>query len=121
MERISGEHSTPRSQVERIINSFISEIQRELASGNKVYISKLGTLGLRHRGPRTARNPKTGVLVEAAAATFPIFSFSKNIKEAVRDTRPLHQDTEEADNQPQKHQPQQQQQAKDSRLFGWLS
>ena len=120
--------SLPRSQVDTILSLFIDKIKDELTKGKKVYISRLGTFHLRRRGPRTARNPKTGAPIDAPAATFPSFSFSGNIKEAVRDTLPLSGQTEEETGEteeqqqphPRSHNQQQQQGKNNSKLFGWL-
>ncbi|KAL8273473.1 hypothetical protein Esti_002539 [Eimeria stiedai] len=122
VERVAVELSLPRSQVEKTVSLFNTFIQQDLAAGKKVYVSKLGTFGLRRRGPRAARNPKTGTPLEAPAATFPSFSFSRNVKEAVRDTLPLFEDAEETAPPQQAHQHRQQQHntKKDSKLFGWL-
>ncbi|KAL8435010.1 hypothetical protein ACSSS7_002768 [Eimeria intestinalis] len=122
VERVAVELSLPRSQVDKTVSLFNTFIQQDLAAGKKVYVSKLGTFGLRRRGPRTARNPKTGAPLEAPAATFPSFSFSRNVKEAVRDTVPLFDEAEETPPPQQSHQHRQQQHhtKKDSKLFGWL-
>ncbi|KAL8441898.1 hypothetical protein Emag_006820 [Eimeria magna] len=122
VERVAVELSLPRSQVEKTVSLFNTFIQQDLAAGKRVYVSKLGTFGLRRRGPRSARNPKTGAPLEAPAATFPSFSFSRNVKEAVRETVPLFEDAEESPPPHQTHQHRQQQHhtKKDSKLFGWL-
>lgn len=118
IEKLSTELSVPRSQIEKVLNLFASHITQELANGKKVYISKLGTFGLRRRGPRPARNPKTGEVLEAPAATFPSFSFSRNIREAVRDTLPLFDDGEGTSDQQEEVTPKQDK--KEPKLFGWL-
>ncbi|KAL8444766.1 hypothetical protein Emed_006081 [Eimeria media] len=122
IERVAVELSLPRSQVEKTVSLFNTFIQQDLSAGKRVYVSKLGTFGLRRRGPRTARNPKTGAPLEAPAATFPSFSFSRNVKEAVRDTVPLIEDAEDTPppHQTHQHRPQQHHTKKDSKLFGWL-
>ncbi|KAL8426885.1 hypothetical protein Efla_002493 [Eimeria flavescens] len=122
IERVAVELSLPRSQVEKTVNLFNAFVQQDLVAGKRVYISRLGTFSLRRRGSRSARNPKTGEALEAPAATFPSFSFSRSIKEAVRNTIPL---SEAAEGSPAEQQPPQQRQQqhpnkKDSKLFGWL-
>ncbi|OEH73948.1 histone family DNA-binding protein [Cyclospora cayetanensis] len=126
LQRICAETGLPRTQVERVVGLLTEYINENLAKGKKVFVSRLGTFSTRRRGPRTARNPKTGDAIEAPAATFPSFSFAKSIREAVRDTIPLDTEEEnEADGKPLQHFPQHaqqqhQQKKQDSKLFGWL-
>lgn len=54
-----------------------------VAEGNEVSISGVGKVKIVERDARTARNPKTGNVVDVPAKKVPKFQFSKNIKEAV--------------------------------------
>ncbi|PHJ25879.1 dna-binding protein [Cystoisospora suis] len=87
---VAAELQHPRADVERIFAALLRHISTNLEEGRKISISKFGTFGLRRRGERTARNPRTGEALDVAAATFPTFSFSKVIKERVRDVMPAH-------------------------------
>ena len=126
MQRISEETALPKAQVERVVSLFTQYVTQGLQGGQKVFVSRLGTFSLRRRGPRTARNPKTGALLSVPAVTFPTFSFSRSVREAVRDTLPHGQGSlEETEEQEAQHHSQQQlqyqqQKKRDSKLFGWL-
>ncbi|PFH35010.1 histone family DNA-binding protein [Besnoitia besnoiti] len=95
---VAAELQVPQKDVERTVNTLLRHISNSLEQGNKVAISKFGTFGLRRRGERTARNPRTGEPLNVPASTFPTFSFSKVLKEKVREVMPVHQ--EESDEEP---------------------
>lgn len=116
--RIAAQSGAPKVEVESIINSFLASIQEELQKGKKVFVSRLGTFSLRRRGPRTARNPRTGEQLDIGAATFPAFSFSKGVREAVRDVLPLHAE-ESQDEDDQQNKDEELPAKTGSRLFSW--
>lgn len=53
-----------RQQVRRILDNLFGAIIDQLAQGGRVELRGLGSFSTRVRKGRTARNPKTGALVE---------------------------------------------------------
>ncbi|KFG65645.1 histone family DNA-binding protein [Toxoplasma gondii RUB] len=105
---VAAELQVPRAEVEKTVSAFLRHISASLEQGQKVSLSKFGSLGLRRRGERVARNPRTGEQLTVPATTFPTFSFSKVLKDKVREVIPAHEaDEEDAD------------ETKKKGLFGW--
>lgn len=59
IERIAEKSSCKQVLVKRIIQWFLDEIIRELSNGNRLEFRDFGVFESRHRGSRTAQNPKT--------------------------------------------------------------
>jgi len=50
-----------RRDIERIVNVVLNEIVDALARGDRAELRDFGAFTVRHRAPRTGRNPRTGV------------------------------------------------------------
>lgn len=50
-------------EVETIVNTFLSEMSNALVSGDRVELRGFGSLSVKRRDPRVARNPRTGSVV----------------------------------------------------------
>lgn len=59
MERIAKSTAIKRSDVKRVVQSFLDEIINELAKGNRLEFREFGVFEVKERAPRTAQNPKT--------------------------------------------------------------
>ncbi|CBZ54110.1 putative DNA-binding protein HU, partial [Neospora caninum Liverpool] len=96
---VAAELQLSRADVERTVGALLRHIAASLEQGQKVSISKFGSFGLRRRGERVARNPRTGEPLNVPATTFPTFSFSKVLKDKVRDVMPAHEDDGDDDSE----------------------
>ena len=67
----------------RVLDSLISSVTAELASGGDVALVGFGTYKVNDRAARTGRNPQTGAEIQIAAAKVPAFKAGKALKDAV--------------------------------------
>ncbi len=73
MANLVLDHKTAKN----LINTLLSIIKNELASGDGIMISGFGEFSIRHKKPRTGRNPKTKIEYEISARTVVTFYPSK--------------------------------------------
>ena len=69
---------------EDIVELIISKIVDTMKKGEDVSIAGLGIFAVKARKARTARNPKTGELIQVAAMKVPKFRAAKALKDAVK-------------------------------------
>jgi integration host factor subunit alpha len=50
----------PRNESQELVEHVLSEISNSLARGEQVKLSSFGSFGIRAKGQRVGRNPKTG-------------------------------------------------------------
>jgi len=67
----------------RALDSLISSVTTELASGGDVALVGFGTYKVNDRAARTGRNPQTGAEIQISAAKVPAFKAGKALKDAV--------------------------------------
>ncbi len=71
--------------VERIVNTILDEIVRAMANDNRVELRGFGAFSVKHRKPRTARNPRTGEAVEVPGKKVPFFKAGKEMRERLNE------------------------------------
>ncbi len=71
-------------QAEQVVDSVIDTITKTLQRGDEVSIAGLGIFSAKMRAARTARNPRTGEMVDVPAMRVPKFRAAKALKDAVR-------------------------------------
>lgn len=69
---------------EEAVNALFDALVGSLKKGEEVSIAGLGIFSVKARAARTARNPRTGALVQVPAMKIPKFRAAKALKEAVR-------------------------------------
>ncbi|MEM1307875.1 MAG: integration host factor subunit beta [Pseudomonadota bacterium] len=67
--------------VEKIVNVVFDEIVDALAQGDRVELRGFGAFTVKHRAPRTGRNPRTGATVEVDEKFVPFFKTGKDLRE----------------------------------------
>jgi integration host factor subunit beta len=67
--------------IERIVNVILDEIVEALAQGNRVELRGFGAFTVKHRAPRTGRNPRTGAPVKVEEKFVPFFKSGRELKE----------------------------------------
>ena len=68
-------------EVDDLVTSVFDEISDALARGDRVELRNFGTFSVRDRGPRAARNPRTGETVQVGAKRVPHFKPGKRLLE----------------------------------------
>ena len=66
--------------LEKVVNAILGTIGEALARGDRVELRGFGTFGVKNRGARTGRNPKTGDLVEVSEKAVPVFKTGKEMR-----------------------------------------
>jgi len=67
--------------VEKIVNVVLDEIVEAMARGERVELRGFGAFTVKHRAPRTGRNPRTGQAVEVDEKFVPFFKTGKELRE----------------------------------------
>lgn len=75
--------------VERIVNVVFDEIIAAMARGDRVELRGFGAFSVKHRAPRTARNPRTGKPVTVKEKFVPFFKTGKDLRERLNRPAPL--------------------------------
>jgi len=69
------------------LDAVLSEVQTAVAKGERVAITGFGVFEKRVRGPRTARNPRTGEAVKVKKTSVPTFRPGAGFKDVVASGR----------------------------------
>jgi len=65
---------------ETIVNAMFEAMAEVLARGERIEIRGFGSFGVKERGARQGRNPRTGDVVEVAAKRIPFFRAGKDLR-----------------------------------------
>ena len=84
IREICWDTGATRYSAERIVDSLLNNIQREVANGNSVMLKDFGTFEGKKRAPRTGRNPHTNTPVPIPAKTIPSFKPAQKFKDVVK-------------------------------------
>jgi integration host factor beta subunit len=84
IERLSQQSGVlNRKDSELVVNIVFDSIADALKQGDKVEIRGFGSFTVRERDARTARNPKSGEVVDIPAKKTPFFKTGKDLRERV--------------------------------------
>ncbi|WP_294578322.1 HU family DNA-binding protein [uncultured Thomasclavelia sp.] len=83
IEAIASNAEMTKTDVDKVITSFVDVVTDALANGEKVSLKGFGNFEVRERGERTGRNPRTGEPMTIAASKAPAFKASTALKNAV--------------------------------------
>jgi integration host factor subunit beta len=67
--------------IERIVQVMFDEIVSALSRGDRVELRGFGAFTVKHRAPRTGRNPRTGTSVSVAEKFVPFFKTGKELRD----------------------------------------
>lgn len=81
--RISERTGLKKVVAKEIIQTFITEVIRELAKGNRLEFREFGVFEIKMRAPRRARNPRTGTSVDVPAKKVVHFKAGRLMKQKV--------------------------------------
>jgi len=73
----------PRNESQDLVELVLSEIASSLARGESVKLSSFGSFGIRQKGQRIGRNPKTGQEVPITPRRVLVFRPSNIMKERI--------------------------------------
>jgi integration host factor subunit beta len=71
--------------IERIVNVMFDEIVAALSRGDRVELRGFGAFTVKHRLPRTGRNPRTGASVSVTEKFVPFFKTGKELRERLNE------------------------------------
>jgi integration host factor subunit beta len=67
--------------IEKIVTVFFDEIIAAMARGDRVELRGFGAFTVKHRQPRTGRNPRTGAAVKVSEKFVPFFKTGKELRD----------------------------------------
>ena len=73
----------PRNESQELVELVLGEISNALASGEPVKLSSFGSFGIREKGERLGRNPKTGEEVPITPRRVLVFRPSNIMKDRI--------------------------------------
>jgi integration host factor subunit alpha len=77
----------PRNESQDMVERILKEISDALASGDPVKLSSFGSFGIREKGQRIGRNPKTGQEVPITPRRVLVFRPSNIMKDRINKMR----------------------------------
>ncbi len=75
----------PRNESQELVELVLSEISGTLSRGEHVKLSSFGSFGIREKGERIGRNPKTGQEVPITPRRVLVFRASNIMKDRIND------------------------------------
>jgi integration host factor subunit alpha len=89
-EAVVQQVGLPRNESQDLVELVLKEISSSLAGGDAVKLSSFGSFGIRAKGERIGRNPKTGEEVPITPRRVLVFRPSNIMKERINEglTRP---------------------------------
>lgn len=82
-EAVVEQVGLPRNESQELVELVLKEISSTLASGESVKLSSFGSFGIREKGERVGRNPKTGEEVPITPRRVLVFKPSNIMKDRV--------------------------------------
>jgi integration host factor subunit alpha len=73
----------PRNESQELVELILNEISSSLAAGQPVKLSSFGSFGIRSKGERIGRNPKTGQEVPITPRRVLVFRPSNIMKQKI--------------------------------------
>lgn len=73
----------PRNESQELVELILREISSTLATGDSVKLSSFGSFGIRQKGQRVGRNPKTGEEVPITPRRVLVFRPSNIMKDRI--------------------------------------
>ena len=81
---VSAEAGIKKSVAEKVLNSFITNIEKALKGGDRVTLTGFGTFQCAEKASRTGRNPRTGKEIKIPACSVPKFKPGNKLREALK-------------------------------------
>lgn len=84
IDKVASGAGLSKADASRAIDTTLDAIKGALKKGQKVTLVGFGTYSVTKRKARKGRNPRTGQVINIAAAKTPKFTAGKALKDAVR-------------------------------------
>lgn len=84
IDRIADRTKEPRANVRTVVQEFLNQVIVELKKGNRLEFRDFGVFEARHRGPRTAQDPKTLIPIEVPARVSVKFKAGQLMRETLQ-------------------------------------
>lgn len=84
-EALVNKVGLPRNESQDVVEKVLGEISMALARGEGVKLSSFGSFGIRQKGQRIGRNPKTGKEVPITPRRVLVFRPSNIMKERINE------------------------------------
>lgn len=84
-EALVNKVGLPRNESQDVVEMVLGEISTALAKGEGVKLSSFGSFGIRQKGQRVGRNPKTGKEVPITPRRVLVFRPSNIMKERINE------------------------------------
>ena len=86
IENLAAKLGTPRSEAEKILNTFVDIITESLKRDEEINITGFGQFSVSKRAPREGVNPQNPTeRIQIGAVRTPKFRAGKSLKDAVRE------------------------------------
>lgn len=83
VERLVAECGVTKAAADTLVKGVVGAITEALVNGEKVALPGFGTLEVRDRAAKEARNPQTGAVIKVPARKAVAFKPGKALKDAV--------------------------------------
>jgi len=84
VDHVAATVQLPKSQTDAVLTQCLQAIIDAVQAGEAVDLRGFGRFHVRHRQPRTGRNPRTGETVQIPAKAVPTFTAGKTFQERVQ-------------------------------------
>jgi DNA-binding protein HU-beta len=84
IETVAKTTKTSKAQVERILDSTLETVKRQVKKGDDVKLVGFGTFAKGKRKSRKGRNPQTGKTITIPACNYPKFKAGREFKHLVK-------------------------------------
>jgi DNA-binding protein HU-beta/integration host factor subunit beta len=81
VEEISRRTGMTQAETKMVFESLLEAIAQSLRAGRNIELRGFGRFKVRSRKARTARNPRTGEVVEVPGGLKPVFEASKELRD----------------------------------------
>jgi integration host factor subunit alpha len=82
-EAVVAKVGLPRNESQELVEKVLEEISGSLEAGDAVKLSSFGSFGIRQKGERVGRNPKTGQEVPITPRRVLVFRPSNIMKDRI--------------------------------------
>ncbi len=83
VQKVDEVLGTTKVQAEQVVDTVFDNIISSLKKGDEVSVAGFGIFSAKQRAARTARNPRTGEMVQVAAMKVAKFRAAKALKESI--------------------------------------
>jgi len=84
IDAIAADTEASKAATDRFLDSLINQVQKAVASGDKVKLTGFGSFEKAAVSARTGRNPKTGATIKIPSTFRPKFMPGATFKECVK-------------------------------------